>query len=535
MKTWRILAAVAAAAIIAIAGATHISRAAVKRHQGAALMAASTQFSTVKNNLSRRTTSTEPMGTWTTPEDTIDIMIHSALLNTGKVLMWGILQGAPDPPPLWTPAKLYDPLTDTITDVSTNFPADVVCGAQSMLPDGDVIVTGGTIVPTVIGGGGLANTTLFHPASETWSQSGPMNYPRWYPTSVELGNGQILELSGHDQTGVTSVVQMETYDQTTGAWTVLPSSADDPDPGPEFLYPRMDLLPSGNVFKSAPAEQAGLFNPTTNTWAKLAKMNFGDRYYTGHVLIPGTSKVMVVGGTPTNANGGGTTATNTTETIDLSQGSPKWTYGANLNIGRYNHMLLFLADGSLVVVGGNNGGGHYTGPVQAAEIYSFATKQWSLMASQVGVRAYHSVAVLLPDGRVWSAGSTSGNTWYNNGQPLPTYNHYFEIFSPPYLYNGARPTITASPATISYGQPFTITTPDADNITSVALVMPSGNTHADDMQQRYVPLQFTVGTGSITAGAPANGNVAPPGYYMLVIVNNNGVPSVMPFVQLPLT
>ncbi len=532
MRTWRIIAAIAVAAIIAVAGATHISRAAVKVHQGAALTRGALQFSSTKNNLARRSTSTEPMGTWTTPEDTIDIEIHAALLNTGKVLMWGILQGAPDPPPLWTPAKLYDPIANTITDVSSIFPADMVCAGQSILPNGNVIVAGGTIVPTITGGGGLVNTGLFNPASETWSQSGPMINPRWYPTTVELGSGQILVLSGHNQTGTVSVEQMETYNQTTGTWTGLPPSANDPDPGPEFLYPRMDLLPSGNVFKSEPAEQGDLFNPTTNTWSPVAKMD-KDRYYAGHVLIPGTSEVMVVGGTPTNADGGGDgVVTPTTETIDLSQEQPQWVYGPSLNTARYNHMLLFLADGSLIVVGGNQGPGHYSNPVQAAEIFSFTTQQWTTMASQLGVRAYHSVAVLLPDGRVFSAGSTSGNTW---GNGLPTYNHYFEIFSPPYLYNGARPTITASPATISYGQPFTITTPDADTISSVALVMPSANTHANDMQQRYVPLQFTVGAGSLTATAPANGNLAPPGYYMLVIVNSSGVPSVMPFVQLPLT
>lgn len=530
-KIWKGLGIFAAAATLAIIGATHASRAAGQaRHSGAVTRPAqswSAQAASV-----RHSTSSQPMGTWTAPADTIDVEVHSALLNTGKVLMWGILQGAPDPPPLWTPAKLYDPIANTLTDVSSIFQTDMVCGAQSILPNGKVIVTGGTIVPLVTGGGGLVNTGLFDPASETWSQSGAMNYPRWYPTSVELGNGNILELSGHDQTGINSVVEMETYNQTTGTWTLLPPSANDPDPGPEFLYPRMDLLPSGSVFKSAPRVHTGLFDPTTNKWAAVGKMNFGDRYYAGHVLIPGTSQVMEVGGTPTNSDGGGTTGTATSETIDLSASNPQWTYGANLNVGRYNHNLLFLADGSLIVVGGNAGPAHYSNPIFAAEIYSFATQQWTTMASQLGVRAYHSVAVLLPDGRVWSAGSTSGLTW-GNGQP--TYNHYYEIFSPPYLYNGARPTITASPTTISYGQPFTITTPDADSISSVALVMPAATTHADDMQQRYVPLQFSVGSGTLTATAPANGNAAPPGYYMLVIVNSSGVPSVMPFVQLPLT
>ncbi len=535
MKTCRIFAAVAVPAIIGVIGATHISRAAVKRHQGTAFAPGLTQCTSSGRNLVRRSTSTEPMGTWTTPEDTIDVEIHSAMLYTGKVLMWGIMQSAPDPPPLWTPAKLYDPIANTITDVSTTFDGDIVCAGQSILPNGDVIVAGGTIIPTVTGGGGLQNTTFFNPGSETWSQGNLMLNPRWYPTTVELNNGDILVLSGHNQTGTVSVEQMETYSQTTGVWTGLPPTANDPDPGPEFLYPRMDLLPSGDVFKSAPAQQSDLFNPATNTWTHMAKLNFGNRYYAGHVLIPGTSQIMVVGGTPTNADGGGDGATCTSETIDLSQASPTWAYGADLTYPRYNHVVLFLADGSLIAVGGNQGPGHYSLPVQAAEIYDFSTQQWSLMASQLGVRAYHSVANLLPDGRVFSAGSTSGPTWVNNGQTLPTYNHYFEIFSPPYLYNGTRPTITSSPATVSYGQQFSVSTPDADTITSVALVMPSADTHADDMQQRYVPLQFSIGVGSLTVTGPANGSIAPPGYYMLVIVNSSGVPSVMPFVQIPLT
>ena len=280
-------------------------------------------------------------------------MVHGALLYTGKVLSWGVLLGGPNPPPPWTPAKLYDPLTDTITEMSTPFNVDVVCAGQSTLPNGKLMFTGGAIIPVNYNGAGINNTTFFDPATNTWSQGNRMNYPRWYPTNLELGNGDTLVTSGHDQTGIVSVRQMETYNQDTGVWTLLPSSADNQDPG-NLLYPRLELLPNGKVFKSAPRKMAQLFDPATNTWTNEGNMNFGFRYYTGHVLLPNSYTELVVGGTPSNA-GGGTTSTNTTETIDLSAANPTWQYGASLNKARFNENLMYLSDGSLIAIGGNAG------------------------------------------------------------------------------------------------------------------------------------------------------------------------------------
>jgi len=518
-----ISALVCAVAVTAVICISHLSRAATPKARHP--LAAGARVSSAPVQAARPyrpVLSSEPMGTWTTPLDTITIFVHAAMLNTGRVLLWGIDQGSVNPPPPYTPAKLYDPIANTVADVSSIFSADVVCAGQSILPNGKIIVTGGTVIPLAIGGGGIPDTTLFDPITETWSHASSMNYPRWYASNVELANGDTLVTSGHDQTGSTSVLRNETYNQKTGVWSVLPASANNPNPGPNYLYPRLDLLPNGNVFQSAPDSQGEVLNLITDTWTKVGKMNFGDRYYATQVLLPNSYTAFIVGGTPTNASGGGTTATATTETIDLSAQTPAWTYGPSMNIARYNHTLVYLADGTLLAVGGNSGPGHYANPVFTPEIYNPATEQWSLMASQVGVRAYHSVSILLADGRVLSSGSTSGTT----------YNHYLEIFSPPYLYNGARPTITGSPGAIVYGQQFTITTPDAADISSVALVMPGATTHANDMQQRYVPLTFKVGDGSLTARSPASGNWAPPGYYMLVVVNDSGVPSVMPFLQL---
>jgi hypothetical protein len=193
-----------------------------------------------------------------------------------------------------------------------------------------------------------------------------------------------------------------------------------------------------------------------------------------------------------------------------------------MNIARYNENLVLLADGTVLAVGGGGGGGEFTNPVLTPELYDPKTTLWTSLAPQTVQRTYHSTAVLLPDGRVVSAGS-------NNGAAAEI---TYEIFSPPYLFQGTRPVIQSPPTSLTYGEKFNIITAQASTITRVALVHPGATTHADDFDQRYVDLTFKIGAKGVQATAPANGNQAPPGYYMLVIVNANGVPSVMPFVQL---
>jgi hypothetical protein len=140
-------------------------------------------------------------------------------------------------------------------------------------------------------------------------------------------------------------------------------------------------------------------------------------------------------------------------------------------------------------------------------------------------REYHSTAVLIPDGRVVISGMGAdfGNV------PNET---SAEFFSPSYLFKGARPTVTQSPSKILYGSNFSIATPNAAGIATVVLIRTGEVTHAFDQNTRYVPLVFQQGSGILTVSAPANGNVAPPGHYMLFLVNNAGVPSVAPIIQL---
>ena len=170
-------------------------------------------------------------------------------------------------------------------------------------------------------------------------------------------------------------------------------------------------------------------------------------------------------------------------------------------------------------------GGNLSDGVLPAEDWNPATGQWTTWASMAVPRLYHSIALLMPDGRVLVAGTgdLTGVPNEDNAQ----------IFSPPYLFNGPRPTITSSPSVVQYGSNFQVSTPDAASITSVSLIRPAAVTHSFDESTRRVSLSFTASNGTLNVQAPANGGDAPPGPYMLFIVNSNGVPSVASWVNLP--
>jgi len=444
---------------------------------------------------------------------------NAVVLNTGNVLFYYY------PPALFTGslAAVLNPVTGALTFIQVNVERDIFCSGVSVLPNGMVAISGGVVEATHVGTSfpdGTVNLTLFDPATQTWSTGQSMTYARWYPSSVIMSDGTMLELSGSNETGTKVQNWLESYNYLTGSWTVLPSTANLPSDTLQ-TYPRLTLLNSGNVLMSAPAAATYQFNPSTNWWTFVANTNFGYRYFAPHVLLPGTQKVMVAGGSPTQPNGG-STATATAEIIDMSKTTPAWTYTTPMNYARYNENLVILADGTILAVGGGGGGGEYTNPIYTPELYNPTAATWTVMAPQAIQRTYHSTAVLLPDGRVISSGSDN----------RVTTEMTYEIYSPPYLFKGTRPAIQASPASVSYGAQFTITTSNASTITGVALVRPGATTHADDFDQRYVPLTFTAGSGTLTATAPATSSQAPPGYYMLVIVNSSGVPSIMPFLSL---
>jgi hypothetical protein len=168
--------------------------------------------------------------------------------------------------------------------------------------------------------------------------------------------------------------------------------------------------------------------------------------------------------------------------------------------------------------------------VLAAELWSPTTETWTTLAAMQVPRLYHSTALLLPDGRVVVAGGGRNDGVGAPDSPRDKFSA--EIYSPPYLFKGTRPTITSAPATTSYATNVFVATPDATAIASVSLIRTGSVTHAFNQDQRFLPLTFQQTTGGLTVQSPANANLAPPGHYLLFIVNTNGVPSVAKIVRI---
>jgi hypothetical protein len=205
--------------------------------------------------------------------------------------------------------------------------------------------------------------------------------------------------------------------------------------------------------------------------------------------------------------------------------------------GRRQHNLTVLADGTVLATGGNSSGEalvDLNNGVYPAELWNPATGQWQTLAAMQVTRQYHSTALLLPDGRVLSSGGGICGTCDSVGYLAKN----AEVFTPPYLFKkdgsgelAPRPEITSAPDEVAYNAPFAISTPNAASIGKVALVRLGAVTHSVNMEQRYVPLNFSADGGALNATAPANANIAPPGIYMLFAIGTDGVPSVARMVR----
>ena len=189
---------------------------------------------------------------------------------------------------------------------------------------------------------------------------------------------------------------------------------------------------------------------------------------------------------------------------------------------RSYHNFTMLPDGSVLATGGSKSTDVFdqSQAVLPAELWSPATQTWTTLASLSVLRFYHSIALLLPDGRVLVAGGGR----FGGGTVDDKLSA--EIFSPPYLFKGTRPVITSAPSLLSYNSIFSVATPDATRIASVSLLPLGSVTHHFNVTQRYLSLPFQIVAGGLSIQSPANANVAPPGYYMLFLVDTNGIPSV---------
>ena len=231
----------------------------------------------------------------------------------------------------------------------------------------------------------------------------------------------------------------------------------------------------------------------------------------------------------------------TSETLDLDKAiadpTSGWKLGVSpdLNIGRGHFNTTLLPDGSIL----SNGGGYgrkndslYADPVYQSELMTPGCP-WRLVGSEDDARTYHSTALLLPDGSVVSAGDDRDIAPPDTAGHIPFANRTAQIYSPPYLFAGPRPTIASAPASVRYDAPFTVAVGgDVSAITRAVLVRPGAVTHANNMTQQVIQLPLVAHTDGLAVRSPLDATVAPPGDYMLFVQNAAGAMSVARWVEI---
>ena len=471
-------------------------------------------------------------GQWTTLPMTGAMPInpaHQVLMKNGKVLVVaGNGAGASNTPQ----AAVYDPSTQTVSTPQT-IGWDMFCNEMVVFVDGR---------PYIVGGFGYTRTAVYDPSTGAFTELAQSSKAHWYPSVMLTTNGSVLAVGGIDPNGNTSL-PVELFNGTS--WT----TAYGPAVWTPALYPRGHLLGNGKIFYSGWQTTSTIVDENTGQEnVNVATTNYAaQRVYGTSVLLPlyppsYPTKVLILGG-----NSPATATSELSSDLTQNQTNPTWSWGPTMAHARIEANATILPDGTVLVTGGSTNDEDTNTAALGAELYNPSSNTFTSLASETYARLYHSTAILLPDATVMVAGSQPG---LGATPPSSAYETHVEIFKPPYLFNSGgglatRPTITSVPANISYGAGFQIQTPDAANTSKVMLMRPGSVTHAFNVEQRLVGLSFTAGSGVLNVTAPSDGvstptgstNPAPPGYYMVFLVNSSGVPSTAQFVQLnrPLT
>ena len=489
----------------------------------------------------------EDNGSWQRLPDAPEFAVHGAVLRTGKIMIWSGHAEVGQTYGLST--ALFDPSTNLYTTVPFSDNEDLFCAGHAFLPDGRLVAGGGA------NQGQVKSTHIFDPISESWSrlEGGELREFRWYPTMITMSDGRIAIVSGTSGGFGGVVEEIE----------VLNLSKPSPPPGTAVhywdlvsgssksfsgLYPGFHWLPSGEMFFSRTGwnshvgigDDAAMFTfsgQNSGSWSNLAPLTFPDRKEGCSVILiddsedQPTVQVLVLGGRDqTNP------AISNCEIIELTdpQATVGWTETAPMNHSRIGLTAVILPNGRVMAVGGRQTANRFDNSpvhVMACEIYDPETDTWALTPEMAFARQYHSVALLMPDCRVFTSG---GVDMTHNGPGMAPYNQQTsEVYSPEYLSLGAQPSISNAPGNGNYGETVAIQSPNVAEIVEVSLLAPGAITHHTDTHQRYIKLKIDSQTAAeVNVRLPGNANVAPPGNYMLFLINNQGVPSAAHFIRL---
>jgi hypothetical protein len=466
--------------------------------------------------------------------------IHQVLLPDGRVLFYGSdttgKQGGGLHYAVWDPSLGTGDNAFMVLPTTTG--SNIFCAGQSLLPDtGNVLIIGGTTINNGLRGIGINDSNVFTPTANTLTAQSPMNFRRWYPTTVSMPDNSQLVMGGRmdPDSGGEAVAKAQrsapqpdgaalsnaTYATTpevwssAGGWRQLPAADSDEVFGSihqGWYYPRAWVMPSGKVFilsNSGSMYQLstagdGVLKKLTPTTGQSKPLLQSVMYQPGKILSIrlNLSTVLI------DINGKQPVVTNTSPTSRYRE---------------YGNATL-LADGQVWVNGGGADGNVDTNDWFVSEIWNPATGQWRDMATATVARLYHSNAMLLPDATVVTGGG---------GDPGPFRNLNAEIYYPPYLYlkdgtgtPAPRPAITNAPDVLGWAQQFQVSFTSNTPISRVTLIRTGVVTHDFNSNQRFQELSFTQSAGKLTLKTPMSTGVAPPGYYMLFIFDGDGVPSI---------
>jgi galactose oxidase-like protein/Kelch motif protein len=494
--------------------------------------------------------SAQSAGSWSSGTNTSTVAIHASILPNGKIFYFagsGYHSSHQNGP---FEARVRDPVSGSESNISMS--EDLFCAGQAPLPNGNILIAGGTLDYDIAADNcngkwhGLDSAYEFNWSSQTLTKVASMRHGRWYPTCITLPDGKVMVTGGYDEYGDHNRL-VEIYDSSAGSWTLKPASSGgstytvgassastcDGAGSPSysgaspnlFLYPRMHLLPTSNIVVAGMLNTARLWNRSTGSWSNIGTTLPSYRHYGTSILLPLSNttsekgKVLIVGGASPTAADPGTTIV---QVLDFNAGNPQIRTVDSIQYGRKYQAPVILPDGMVVIFGGS--AVDKNNPRYVPEMFDPATETWTNLAAASVPRTYHQVSLLLPDGRVWTAGSTSTrSTW-----ELRT-----EFFSPPY-YSASRPGISGDPVVGDYGASITIPTSNASSVTKATLVKCPDTTHHYDANMRHLTLGKVSSTSTtVTLEAPLNANLAPPGYYYIHIINGSGVPSTAKIIKIP--
>lgn len=464
--------------------------------------------------------------------------------------------------------------------------ADMFCSDLSMLPNGQIIVAGGsdfyaTGAPVPhdqpgIGGMGLSEiegirtTQVFDDTTRTWSETDPMEFGRWYPTMTTMPNGDQLVVSGvtrlvYDQQ-LGQVRLGELYDVSEGTWETLDQAGLASETSLP-MYPRVHMGPSGDLFYAAGGQMNG-FGPTgyavdealwglyqffdteTQQWEIAGATQWSGLVRNGNFSTPllmeqdengAYSRMEILsGGGTLGSTPGSMLAMSLSEIITIDdQNNVSAEATETLHNPRWFSSGTLLPDGSVLASGGGtidhvNASG-YEGPVRQMELFDPESRTWTPVVDTQRDRIYHNTATLLQDGRVLIGGHSpimqgviASHQDVGGGMARNTKDPSFEIYSPPYLHQGARPTINEAPALLEWGQDFDVRVKGNDSIESFSLIRTPSVSHTVDADQRGItlPVEDRRGANVTVDFSGVDGTVAPPGEYYLFALSEEGVPSV---------